>query len=278
MLCVGKVFMPEALYDKSSCKPAEIAHEFGPHVHLLDDPCAWSFLARLCARETEQPEVGRLVRRLYEHMAWTVLAAEFPRKKVAVPTRMVASSPEAVYRGLALDASQKVVTVGIARAGTVPSQVLYEMLNEVVDPSGVRQDHLILSRRTDDEGRVIGTEFLGAKAGTDIDGRLVLIPDPMGATGSSMCEAIAHYQTKLEGKPLKVIAMHLIVTPEYLRKVTAEHPEVRVYAWRFDRGLSPSDVWNTLPGSHPKECGLDKHQYIVPGAGGLGEILNNAWI
>lgn len=270
--------MTETLYDRSSYRAPELAHSFGDRVHLLDDPLALTFLARLCARETQQPEVGRIVRRLYEQLAWTVIAAEFPRARVAIPTRMVATSPEAVYRGVAIDRSQKVVTVGIARAGTVPSQILYETLNEVLDPSGVRQDHLVMSRVTDDAGRVTGTSFQGAKMGSDIDGRIVILPDPMGATGSSVSDAIAHYKTKLNGVPSKVIAIHLIVTPEYVKRLTEDHPDVVVYAIRYDRGLSPSDAFAKAPGASQNERGLDERQYIVPGAGGLGELLNNAWV
>jgi len=61
---------------------------------------------------------------LYERLAEIVAGAELPRVRVDVPTRMVASSPEAVYRGLAIAPHTKVVTVGIARAGTMPSQVV----------------------------------------------------------------------------------------------------------------------------------------------------------
>jgi hypothetical protein len=58
------------------------------------------------------------VRKLYEMLAQVVLATEFPRTRVDVPTRMVTAHPEAVYRGLALSRMTKAVTVGIARAGT----------------------------------------------------------------------------------------------------------------------------------------------------------------
>lgn len=270
--------MHETLYDRSTYAPREIAHAYGKNVHLLDDPLALTYLARLCAQETGQPEVGRLVRRLYEQLVWAIVAAEFPRTHVAVPTRMVATSPEAVYRGLSIDRSQKVVTVGIARAGTVPSQILYETLNEVLDPAGVRQDHLVMSRVTDAEGRVTGTSFQGAKMGSDVDGRILFFPDPMGATGSSICDAITHYKTKLDGKPAKIVAIHLIVTPEYLRRLTKDHPDAIVYALRYDRGLSTPEAFSKKPGEHAGERGLDGHQYIVPGAGGLGEIMNNAWV
>src|SRR3954447_21730168 len=109
---------------------------------------------------------------------------------------MVIKSPEAVYRGIALDSSTKCVTVGIARAGTMPSQVVYDLLNEVLDPSGVRQDHLFMSRATDTEGRVTGATWHDAKIGRDVEGRILLFPDPMGATGSSMISALTHYRTK----------------------------------------------------------------------------------
>jgi uracil phosphoribosyltransferase len=73
--------------------------------------------------------------------------------------------------------------------------------------------------------------------------------------------------------------MHLVVTPEYLKKMREEHPDAVVYALRLDRGLSPLDVFDTIPGTFwDKERGLDEHQYIVPGGGGFGEIMNNAYV
>jgi uracil phosphoribosyltransferase len=271
--------MGETAYAQSRYKPIEVDHRYGPNVHLIDDPLSWSQLARLSARETTQPAVGRLVRGLYERLAQVVLAAEFPRGRIDVPTRMVASSPEAVYRGLALVPTTKAVTVGIARAGTMPSQAVYDLLNDVLDPSGVRQDHLFMSRATDEAGRVTGTTWHDAKIGREIEGRIVLFPDPMGATGSSMIRALDHYKNKLEGTPGPCITMHLIVTPEYVKNMKAAHPDAIVYAFRLDRGLSPAHVFATPPGTHwDEERGLDEHQYIVPGAGGLGELLNNAWV
>ena len=91
--------------------------------------------------------------------------------------------------------------------------------------------------------------------------------------------ALDHYTTRLEGTPARCITMHLIVTPEYLRNVLTAHPRTTVYAFRLDRGMSDKDLLATVPGSRwADERGLDDHQYIVPGAGGIGEILNNAWV
>ena len=154
-----------------------------------------------------QPDLGRLIGRLYESLAHAVLGAELPHLRVDVPTRMASSHREAVYRGVALDRRAKVVTVAIARAGTLPSQVLFELLNEVLEPEYVRQDHLFMSRQTNEAGEVTGTLWHDAKIGRDIEGRFVMFPDPMGATGSSMISAFDHYLTSLDGTPAKVIAM-----------------------------------------------------------------------
>jgi len=271
--------MVDTAYAESRFRAAEIPHRYGPQIHLIDDPFAWTLLTRACSPDTGQPDMGRLVRMLYEMLARVVLATEFPRARVDVPTRMAVSHPEAVYRGLSLARTTKAVTVGIARAGTMPSQIVFDLMNEVLDPSLVRQDHLFMSRQTNERGEVIGATWHDAKIGRDVGDRYVLFPDPMGATGSSMVSAASYYKNQLEGKPEKLIAMHLIVTPEYIRRVQADHPDLVVYAFRLDRGLSPSNVLRTEPGTHPdEERGLNEVQYIVPGAGGVGEILNNAWV
>ena len=69
------------------------------------------------------------------------------------------------------------------------------------------------------------------------------------------------------------------MTPEYLKTVKKEHPDLRVYALRLDRGLSSKRILKTTPGTYwDQEKGLNQFQYIVPGAGGLGELLNNAFV
>lgn len=271
--------MVDIAYAESRFRAPEIPHGYGAQVHLLDDPFAWTLLARACSPDTGQPDMGRLVRMLYEVLARAVFAAELPRARVDVPTRMVAAHPEAVYRGLALSRVTKAVTVGIARAGTMPSQVVFELMNEVLDPALVRQDHLFMSRQTNESGEVVGATWHDAKIGRDVGDRYVLFPDPMGATGSSMISALTYYKTALEGRPARCIAMHLIVTPEYISNVLQAHPDTVIYALRLDRGLSSAAALRQVPGSlAAEEKGLNSHQYIVPGAGGVGEILNNAWV
>ncbi|MEM6791102.1 MAG: uracil phosphoribosyltransferase [Myxococcota bacterium] len=270
--------MSDIAYATSAFRPPEIEHGYGDHVHLLDDPLAWSLLTRACSPDVTQPELGRLVAMLYRSLGHAVLAAELPRERVDVPTRMASTHREAVYRGLVLQRRAKVVSVAIARAGTQPSQCIYELLNDVLDPECVRQDHLFMSRRTNDAGEVTGALWHDAKIGRDIGGRYVLFPDPMGATGASMVSAILHYQQRLQGTPAKCIAIHLIVTPEYLDRLTRDVPDAVVYALRVDRGLSSEQALRATPGTVAGERGLNDVDYIVPGAGGVGELLNNAWV
>ena len=81
--------------------------------------------------------------------------------------------------------------------------------------------------------------------------------------------------------PLAVYAGHLYDykgVPTILG-AAALLPEVRIHAIRLDRGFSSSEALASPPGTlADQERGLDDHQYIVPGAGGLGEVLNNAWV
>jgi uracil phosphoribosyltransferase len=136
-----------------------------------------------------------------------------------------------------------------------------------------------MSRELDAAQQVIGSNIGGSKIGGDVDGAFVLFPDPMGATGASLSTAIKLYKDKVPGTIRRVICLHLIVTPEYVRRITTEHPDAIIYALRLDRGLSPPEVFATAPGElWEKERGLDERQYIVPGAGGMGEVMNNAYV
>jgi uracil phosphoribosyltransferase len=192
---------------------------------------------------------------------------------------MIEHTPRGIYQGEVLDPSVRAVTVNIARAGTLPSQVTYDLLNTILEPRLVRQDHIIMSRELDAAQQVIGSNIGGSKIGGDVDGAFVLFPDPMGATGASLSTAIKLYKDKVPGTIRRVICLHLIVTPEYVRRITTEHPDAIIYALRLDRGLSPPEVFATAPGElWEKERGLDERQYIVPGAGGMGEVMNNAYV
>lgn len=271
--------MLEQAYKNYSYQVPELSHHYGPRVHLLSDPVLLTLLARLCRPETLQPDVNYLMRDIYETLVRVVIANELPQREAEVRTRMFASTPAGVWCGSLLDPNTRVVTVSIARAGIQPSQVAFETLTRLLNPDVVRQDHLFMSRVTDESDTVVDVSIAGDKIGGDVAQATVLFPDPMGATGSSITHAAGLYLGLTGGPPKKMIALHLIVTPEYLRHVQECVPQLHVYAVRLDRGLSPSKVLTTELGEKAdEERGLDARQYIVPGAGGLGEILNNSYV
>jgi uracil phosphoribosyltransferase len=190
---------------------------------------------------------------------------------------MKAAHPEAVFMGPMIHSDTPVISVNLARAGTYPSHVCYNALNYFMNPKQVRQDHISIARQTSQDSQVTGSEISGHKIGGSTDGAIVLFPDPMGATGSTIIEAMRLFKTK--GKALKYIALHCIVTPEYLKNVTTHCPELEIYAVRLDRGLSHDKVLASLPGTYwDEEKGLNSNQYIVPGGGGFGEVMNNAYV
>ena len=263
-------------YDGYAFALSELQHHFGPRIHLLTDPFLLTQLLHLCEPATGQPQITYLVRDIYKALARLVIAAELPRQQVAKQTRMAASTPRAVWQGSIIAPQTQVVTVDVARAGTLPSQVVFETLLQVLAPDKVRQDHLFMNRVIDARGQVTDVCVSGNKIGGSVGGSVVLLPDPMGATGGSMARAANIYKSLPGGGPKKMIALNLIVTPEYLTHLQNTHPDVEVYAVRLDRGMSDAHVFARAPGSGGKdERGLNAQQYIVPGAGGLGEILNN---
>ena len=271
--------MRDHAYDTIPYRAPEMAHRYGPSVHVLAEPLALTQLARLCAKGTNQPEINRLVGELYRDLLRVIVNAEFPRRATATPTRMIDHTPHGVFHGETIDEEVRAITVNIARAGTLPSQITYDFLNTFLDPRLVRQDHFVMARVLDEASKVIGAHISGSKIGGDVDDAILLFPDPMGATGGSICTALDMYKAQVVGAPRKVIAAHLIITPEYVKRVTTHHPGTIIYALRLDRGLSPPEVFDTVPGSSWElERGLDDRQYIVPGGGGFGELMNNAYV
>ena len=85
----------------------------------------------------------------------------------------------------------------------------------------------------------------------DIQDRLVIVTDPMLATGGSACDAI----TMLKAKGCRNIRlMCLVSVPEGIKKVQNEHPDVDIYTAAVDDGLN-------------------ENAYIVPGLGDAGDRI-----
>ena len=268
----------DEIYRNLTFDKAELEHSYGKNVHILTDPVSLLQLADLCQAHTIQPSINNLVRELYQFLIRTVVRREFPISEITIQTRMAEISPYGTWAGPVTRKKTKTVTVNVMRAGALPSQVSFDFFNRILDPNFVRQDHVVMSRTVDNLARVTGAEMQGSKIGGDINEAMLLFPDPMGATGSSISEIISYYKHQVAGVASGIFAVHLIVTPEYLRRMTKDHPDVKIYALRLDRGASPAHVLKEKPGKFwDEESGLTDKQYIVPGGGGFGEIINNSF-
>lgn len=254
-------------------------HHYGPQFNLINNIYLESLLARLCLPETKQPEINRLVQKLYLGLIEAAVNQCFPQETHHYKTRMNEAHPNALLTTQNFNQTTKAVTVNLARAGSYPSHLCYEFLHDILPADNIRQDHIFAARTTDESQKVTGT-FLGCyKIGGSVKNSFVIFPDPMGATGGTLTSAIDHYEKQIEGPAQSFIALHLIVTPEYLKKALNHSKKIQVFALRVDRGLSPENILKSPLGLHwDQEKGLNNHQYIVPGAGGLGELLNNSYV
>lgn len=270
----------DSIYRATGYRLSEIEHSYPKNVHILSNPFLLSHLAQLCDMETYQPIINQLVDAIYSNLVNIIINNEFSRKSTTITTRMAGMHPvEGMFSGELIDKDQAAVSVNLARAGTFPSHICYNALNYVLNAQNVRQDHISINRATDNADKVVGCNVSGHKIGGSVKDAIVLFPDPMGATGGTIVSAVDIYKKEIQGPAKKYIAVHLIVTPEYLRKVTKAHPDLIIYAARLDRGLSSPEIFDTIPGTHwDREKGLNDKQYIVPGGGGFGEILNNSFV
>lgn len=254
-------------------------HHYGSQLTLIENTYLESLLTRLCLNETSQPEINRLVEKLYQGLIQAVVNQVFPHEPKIFQTRMGQLHPNAPLTAQVFSENTKAVCVNLARAGTFPSHICYDFLHSILPAQNLRQDHIFAARMTDNAQQVTGTHLGHYKIGGDVENSFVLFPDPMGATGGTLTSAIDFYDQKIEGHVKSFIALHLIVTPEYLKKVLNHSKRVQVFALRVDRGLSSETVLNSPLGLYwDQEKGLNEKQYIVPGAGGLGELLNNSYV
>ena len=85
----------------------------------------------------------------------------------------------------------------------------------------------------------------------ELEERQVIIVDPMLATGGSASDAI----TMVKNKGAKnIMMMCLVASPEGVKKVQEDHPDVDIYAAALDEYLND-------------------HAYIVPGLGDAGDRI-----
>jgi uracil phosphoribosyltransferase len=273
--------MPADLqYQSKPTKFVEREHCYGSNVHLVDDPYLLALVAKLSTKACKEPLLNSVIEQIYTSLFQKVAAVYLERGKIAVPTRMSKFHPqEGVFSGDIIEPDQRVVFVDLARAGMLPSSVGFQLYCGLLNPDCVRVDHIFISRQIDDLQQVVGADVAGNKIGGSVDGVTLIVPDPMLATASSLLSVLSLYEKLGLGQPKRIISLHMIAAPEGVQRVVKERPDVELVTLRLDRGLSSAEVLNSIPGQFPdQEKGLNEKQYIVPGAGGLGELMNHSFV
>jgi uracil phosphoribosyltransferase len=202
-----------------------------PSVTVLDHPLLRHKLALLRDKTTTTGMFRQVAREISLLMAYEV-TRDLPLEPVEIETPLETMLAEHV-------AGKKLCIVSILRAG---SGILEGMLDLV--PSA-RVGHIGLYR---DPATLRPVEYY-LKLPSDVADRLVILVDPMLATGHSAVAAASRL------KQAGVTAMKfvcLLAAPEGVAVFTEAHPDVPVFTGAVDREL-------------------DGHGYIRPGLGDAGD-------
>lgn len=202
-----------------------------PNVTVLDHPLLRHKLTLLRDKTTSTAQFRQVAREISLLMAYEV-TRDLPLEPVAIETPLEPMQAERL-------AGKKLCLVSILRAG---NGILDGMLDLV--PSA-RVGHIGLYR---DPTTLQAVEYY-LKLPTDIAERLVIVVDPMLATGHSAAAAVTRLKQKGVAH-LKFVC--LLSAPEGLRSFNAAHPDVPVFTAAVDRQL-------------------DSHGYIRPGLGDAGD-------
>ncbi|MDO8642094.1 MAG: uracil phosphoribosyltransferase [Candidatus Woesearchaeota archaeon] len=272
-----------------SDNPFELAHGYGPNVHILNDPLLLAMIAKIGHPQTDQSSALRALGYFYQAAMHHVVRNEVGTNDSDIETRMSAHDPDhARYTGPMPSDEHGIVLVSILRGGAPATEKAKEYL-AFATGRPVRTDYIMANRTTDEGHHVTGCAVSGAKLAENpsVDSKILVVTDPMGATGGTILGARDLYTGKLglmnANFPLpervgtydRMVAVHLIVAPEYLVRMEKEFPDLRIYAGRVDRGLSHPDALKAPPGTmRSLERGLNDRQYILPGAGDLGAVFS----
>jgi len=202
-------------------------------VTVINHPLVQHKLTLLRDRETSTGTFRRLAREISLLMTYEVLR-ELPMEFIYIETPLEPMSAPVL-------SGKKMCFVPILRAG---NGILDGMLDLV--PSA-RVGHIGMYR---DPQTLVPVEYY-LKLPDDIGERLVIVVDPMLATGHSACAAIARLK---QAGVAQMRFVCLLAAPEGVAALTGEHPDVDVFTAAIDREL-------------------DAHSYIRPGLGDAGDRL-----
>lgn len=204
------------------------------NVIVFNHPLIRHKIAILRNERTSMKEFRELIEEITTLMTYESLKDGVPTTEIEVKTPLEVCKQEVIT-------DDAIVVVPILRAGL-------GMVNGVhaLFPSA-KVGHIGMCRNEE----TLQPETYYCKLPQDIEDKLVVVVDPMCATGGSACDAIQ----LLKDKGCKKIKfMSIIGAPEGVSKVAEAHPDVNIYVSTVDR------------------C-LNEHGYILPGLGDAGDRL-----
>ena len=202
-------------------------------VHVIDHPMIQHKLTIMRDKETGTKDFRELLEEISLLMGYEV-TRDLPLEDKPIETPIGPMTGKKV-------SGRKLAIVPILRAGLG----MVEGLRTLVPVA--RIGHIGLYRNEETHEPVV----YYCRLPEDIDERLVILTDPMLATGGSACDAIAMLK---ERGCRNIRLMCLVGVPEGIARVQAAHPDVDIYIAAID--------------DH-----LNENAYIVPGLGDAGDRI-----
>lgn len=201
-------------------------------VHVIDHPLVQHKLSIMRNKETSTSQFRQSLQEISMLMGYEV-TRDFPLTYIDIETPLQPMKAPTI-------AGKKVVIAPILRAGLGMVDGLLTLI-----PSA-RVGHIGMYR--DEETCKPVFYYYKMPANKD---RLVILTDPMLATGGSACDAI----TRLKEDGFKNIRMMaLVASPEGIKAVNEAHPDVDIYVASIDEGMN-------------------EKKYILPGLGDAGDRI-----
>ena len=202
-------------------------------LHVIDHPMIQHKLTIMRQKETGSKDFRELLKEIALLMGYEV-TRDLPLAEVEIETPICKMTAHTV-------SGRKLAIVPILRAGLG----MVEGLQTLVPVAKV--GHIGLYRDEKTHTPVV----YYCKLPEDISQRLVIVTDPMLATGGSSCDALTMLK---ERGCTNIRLMCLVAAPEGIKKVQEKHPDVDIYVAAVDEHLN-------------------KDAYIVPGLGDAGDRI-----
>ena len=202
-------------------------------LHVIDHPMIQHKLTIMREKGTGSKDFRELLKEIALLMGYEV-TRDLPLTEVEIETPICRTKANKV-------SGRKLAIVPILRAG----MGMVDGLLSLVPVAKV--GHIGLYRDEKTHTPVV----YYCKLPEDISQRLVIVTDPMLATGGSSCDALAMLK---ERGCTNIRLMCLVAAPEGIRKVQEAHPDVDIYVAAVD--------------DH-----LNEDAYIVPGLGDAGDRI-----